>query len=78
VATIQVRDVPAETYRVIRLRAKSEGKSLQAYMRDVLIELAGRRTKDEAAEAIKRLIAEHRPVPSTPEEIVADIAAGRR
>jgi plasmid stability protein len=78
VPTIQVREVPEETYRVIRLRAKAEGKSLQAFMRDLLIELASRRTKAEAAAAIEEALARYGGAGSTPEQIVAAVRAGRR
>lgn len=37
-ATIEVRELPAESYEV-RRRAAREGKSLQAYVRDQLIDL---------------------------------------
>ena len=71
--TIQVRDVPEETYRLIRLRASAEGKSLQAFMRDLLIETARRRTKAEAIAAIERRLARTGGAGLTPDEIVAEI-----
>src|SRR5699024_5968837 len=36
-ATIQIRDLPEETYEVIRKRARSQGQSIQSYMRDRLV-----------------------------------------
>jgi plasmid stability protein len=36
-ATIQIRDIPEDSYDTIRRRAKAEGKSLQSYMRDQVV-----------------------------------------
>ncbi len=77
-ATIQIRDVPAGAYQEIRQRAQAEGKSLQAYMRDLLIELTARPTKAEAVAAIEAALARYGGAGSTPEQIVADIRADRR
>lgn len=76
--TIQVREVPVKTYEVIRHRAKAEGKSMQAYMRDLLVELAARPTKAEAVATIEAALARYGGAGSTPEQIVADIRADRR
>ena len=77
-ATVQVREVPAPTYEVLRQRATAQGKSLQAYMRDLLVELAARPTKAEAVAAIEAALARYGGAGSTPEQIVADIRADRR
>src|SRR5207245_11599298 len=48
VATIQIREIPEEAYEVLRKLARAEGKSLQSYMRDRMIEMA-RQAEKEAA-----------------------------
>lgn len=76
VATIQIRDIPEETYETIRLRARAAGQSIQAYMRDQVIALAAQPTKNEVIAAIRAVLArEGRP--TTMADIVADVAAGR-
>jgi antitoxin FitA len=40
--TIQVRDVPEEVHRTLRVRAAAAGKSLSDYVLDELIRLADR------------------------------------
>lgn len=77
-ATIQIREVPEETYEVIRRRARNEGQSIQAYMRHRVIEMAERPTKAEIAETIEKALSVHGPAGAAPEDIVADVAAGRR
>lgn len=47
-ATIQIRDIPDDVYETIRRRAKAAGQSIQAYMRQRVIEDARRRSKEEA------------------------------
>ncbi|MEV6612154.1 antitoxin [Kutzneria sp. NPDC051319] len=75
-ATIQIRDIPEETYETIRLRARAAGQSIQAYMRDQVIALAAQPTKNEVIAAIRAVLArEGRP--TTMADIVADVAAGR-
>lgn len=44
---IQIRDVPADTYAVLRSRAAMSGQSLQEYLRARLIDEASRPTADE-------------------------------
>ena len=46
-ATIQVRDIPESAYEVIRKRARASGRSIQSYMRDVVLDLASRPTTEE-------------------------------
>ena len=56
-ATIQIRDVSEDTYEVIRRRARRSGKSIQAYMRDEIEQLAASPDDDELfrrAEALGR------------------------
>lgn len=56
-ATIQVRNLPEESARVLKVRAAKSGKSLQEYMRDYLIEQT---TKPTVEELIERIEASHR------------------
>ncbi|WP_255205387.1 hypothetical protein [Actinomadura sp. BRA 177] len=42
-AVIQIRDVPNETERTLKARADQAGKSLAAYLRDLLNEEAATR-----------------------------------
>ena len=77
-ATIQIREVPTGAYEVIRQRARAEGKSIQAYMRDLVIEVTGRPTKAEAVAEVRRLHARYGGARLTPEQIVAHIEADRR
>ncbi|GAA3433851.1 antitoxin VapB1 [Kutzneria kofuensis] len=58
VATIQIRDLPDDTYRTIRLRAESAGQSIQAYMRDQVIAMAAKKTKQEVIAIIEAGLAE--------------------
>ena len=77
-ATIQVREVPEDLYEVLRRRARRAGQSLQAYMRDQVVALAERPTKDEAIEQIESVLARlGRDGPSAA-SIMSDLAAERR
>lgn len=76
-ATIQIRDLPEETYETIRKRARARGQSIQVYMRERLIEEATSPTAAEMWDAINEL-RESDPAPgSTTESIVADVRALR-
>ncbi|HTP17721.1 MAG TPA: hypothetical protein VMK13_18045 [Streptosporangiaceae bacterium] len=77
-ATIQVREIPEELYEVLRRRARRAGQSMQAYMRDQLVALAGRPTKDEALEEIEAVLQRARGAEPTAGSIVEDLTAGRR
>lgn len=77
-ATIQIRELPEETYETIRRRARASGQSIQSYMRDQVIEIAGRRTKDEAWAAVESALATDDSPGSTMPRIVSDAAADRR
>lgn len=77
-ATIQIRDVPEEAYEVIRKRARASGRSIQSYMRDVVVELASHPTAEEVLAALA-VVREASDTPgATPESILADVAADRR
>lgn len=50
---VQIRDLPESAHRVLKSRAALEGKTLSAYLRDQLTEMAGRRTPDEVWASIR-------------------------
>jgi plasmid stability protein len=77
-ATIQVREVPEDLYEVLRRRARRTGQSLQAYMRDQVIALAQRPSKDEAVEQIENVLGRLGSAGPTQASILSDIAAERR
>ncbi len=77
-ATIQIRDIPEEDYEKIRTRARAEGKSIQAYMRDEVVRLASRRTKREAFEAVCAALAADTGSGVTVESILDAKDADRR
>ncbi|HEX2419309.1 MAG TPA: hypothetical protein VHJ83_14505 [Micromonosporaceae bacterium] len=77
-ATIQVREIPEETYEVIRRRARAEGKSIQAYMRDQIIALASRPAKAEALAAIEAALRRHGALGASSDDIARDVTADRR
>lgn len=77
-ATIQIRDIPEDTYETIRQRARAEGKSLQSFMRERVIDFAARRTKAEVLAAVEVALANDTPPRADPQTIVAHLAAERR
>jgi plasmid stability protein len=77
-ATIQVRDIPEQAYEVIRRRARAEGQSIQAYMRDRVVELTSRPSKREAMAAVAAALAAQPPGRLDVEEIVEHVHAERR
>ena len=77
-ATIQIRDIPEEDYEKIRTRARAEGKSIQTYMRDEVIRIASRRTKEEAIQAVRNALAADTGSGVTVESIIEARDEGRR
>lgn len=77
-ATIQVREIPEDAYEVIRKRARASGRSIQSYMRDVVVDLASRPTTEEVLTLIETAHAESDTPGATHESIVADLDADRR
>lgn len=77
-ATIQVREVPEDAYEVIRKRARASGRSIQSYMRDIVMDLASRPTTEEVLAAMERVRAENHTPGATRESILAGLAADRR
>lgn len=70
---LQVRDVDAADLAVLKDRASKEGKSLSAYIRDILHEEATQMTNAEVIAAI----ANEEPVDVTMEEIRGYIESER-
>jgi plasmid stability protein len=77
-ATIQVRELPEESYEVLRRRARRAGQSIQLYMRDQLIALAARPTKEESVTAIESVLGRTAGGTPTVASIVDDLTAERR
>ena len=77
-ATIQIRDVPEDAFETLRRRARSEGRSIQAYMRERVVEMAAAPTKTEHMRSIEEALAHYGGAEVTAEEIAADVAADRR
>lgn len=77
-ATIQIREVPEDAYEAIRRRARAAGQSIQAYMRDVVIDFASRPTKQEAWAALDAALAAEDSPGSTLQQIVRDVHEDRR
>lgn len=75
-ATIQIREIPESAYEVIRRRARADGQSIQAYMRERVVEMAGRPTKAEAVENLEAALDGLGAVDTA--SIVADVEADRR
>jgi len=77
-ATIQIRELPEDAYEIIRRRARAAGQSIQSYMRDQVIELASRRTKEEAWAAVESALSAEDSPGSSMEDIVDDLGLDRR
>jgi plasmid stability protein len=77
-ATIQIRDLPEDAYETIRRRARAQGRSIQAYMRDRVVEFAATPTKEESVEAIEAALALHGGLGASAADIADDVAADRR
>lgn len=77
-ATIQIRDVPEDTYEAIHRRARGAGRSIQSYMRDHVIEFAATPTKAEIVGALERSLREFGGARVDPARIAEDVAADRR
>jgi len=77
-ATIQIREVPEDAYEVIRKRARADGRSIQSYMRDWVVDFAAHPTAREALVALEAALASHDTPGATRESIQADLTADRR
>jgi plasmid stability protein len=72
--TIQIRDVSDSTERTLKVRAEREGKSLTAFVRDLLNEEAATPTLDE----VMARIATDEPVPYDPDFVRETMREGGR
>lgn len=77
-ATIQIREIPENAYEVIRKRARASGRSIQSYMRDVVVEFAARPTTEEVLERMAAVRSGSDSPGATRESILADLASDRR
>jgi len=77
-ATIQIRELPEAAYETIRRRARAAGQSIQTYMRDQVVEMASRRTKDEAWAAVESTLAAGDSPGPTLANIVGDLSDDRQ
>ncbi|TCO56731.1 FitA-like ribbon-helix-helix domain-containing protein [Actinocrispum wychmicini] len=76
-ATVQIRDIPEDVYETIRERAHAAGQSIQAYMRDQVIDLAARRTKEEVLAAVESTLAKRTSAGPSRETIVDELRGHR-
>lgn len=77
-ATIQIREIPEDAYEVIRRRARAEGRSIQSYMRDWVIDFAGNPTAREAVAELEAALAKGSTPGGTRASAIAALAADRR
>lgn len=77
-ATIQVREIPERVYEAIRKRARASGRSIQAYMRDVVIDHASHPTTAEVLAELETVRKQSDTPGGTRESILADLATDRR
>ena len=70
--TIQIRDVPDEVHRTLRVRAASAGVSLSDYLLQEIVRVASR---PAIADVLAR--AGERGIDVDPEEVVAAVRSGR-
>jgi hypothetical protein len=72
-ATIQIRELPEETYETIRKRARAHGMSIQAYMRDRVIELATRPTATDLWDNVNNILYSEDTPGTSREQIISDL-----
>lgn len=77
-ATIQVRELPEASYETLRRRARRSGQSMQAYMREQIVALAERPTKEEAVSTIEATLDRIDAPPPSATSVAEDLAADRR
>jgi plasmid stability protein len=76
-ATIHVREVPDETVTVLKVRAARAGRSLQAYVRQLLEGEAAMLTVEEAAEQARSIAARGAVTATDVLDAVAAVRAAR-
>lgn len=77
-ATIQIREIPEDAYEVIRRRARASGRSIQSYMRDLVVDFASHPTTEEVLAMMESVRAASGTPGGTRDSILADLAADRR
>jgi plasmid stability protein len=77
-ATVQIRDLPDQAYEILRTRARDRGQSLQAYMRDLVIDLAFTPTKVEVLAEISASLGKDGGLVVDRDELRAGREDGRR
>ena len=77
-ATIQIREIPEDAYEVVRKRARAAGRSIQTYMRDVMIDFAAAPTTEEVLASLETVRAASDTPGATTASILADLAEDRR
>lgn len=77
-ATIQIREIPEDAYEVIRKRARADGRSIQSYMRDWVVDFADHPTTEEMLVALEAALAGQDTPGATRESVLADLATDRR
>jgi antitoxin FitA len=70
---VQIRNLPEETHRKLKIRAAREGMSMSDYLRLEIEKLVSRPTMKEWLEIVRS----HEPVALSREEIIASIHEGR-
>jgi plasmid stability protein len=78
-ATIQIRDIPGDAYETLREQARAAGQSLQAYMRERVVQMA--RIEARRAEIFAELnaaLANDKGSGIRTEDILADLDETRR
>lgn len=77
-STIQIRDIPEDAYETIRKRARMSGKSIQSYMRDEVVRMASRPTREELMSMMEAALERDRGSGVMLESILAAKDADRR
>ncbi len=78
-ATIQIRDIPDDVHDLLSGLARQAGQSLQAYMRQQVVDLASARVlKADAIARLEEFLERDGDIGVTAEQIVADLDADRR
>jgi len=78
VATIQIRDIPDDAYETLRRQARAAGQSLQAYMREQVVDLARRQSrKAQVLAEVRAVLATDRGTGVRVEDVLADLDADR-
>lgn len=70
--------ISPRAYEVIRKRARADGRSIQSYMRDWVVDFAGHPTAQEVMVALEAALASHDTPGASRESIQAALAADRR